>query len=40
MLGDYGSELIDSGFVNEREPASIMIFPQGLQILWDDQNAA
>lgn len=23
---DYGSELIDSGFVNERQPASVMIF--------------
>ena len=27
VLGDYWSELIDSGFVNERQSASVMIFP-------------
>ena len=25
--GDYGSELIDSGFVNERQSALVMILP-------------
>ena len=27
VRSDYGSQLIDSGFVNERQPVSVMIFP-------------